>query len=82
MFIKLISDSLLIFYHYKILGAINTNNSSKLSELVLPLNRFPITGTFPTPGVCSLLFDTFFLIPPITTISPSATNNFVQFPFY
>ena len=56
----------------------NTNNSSRLSTFDLPLNRFPITGTSPNPGVCCLLFDiTFFLIPPITTISPSATNNFV-----
>ena len=35
-------------------------------------------GTFETPGTPELLFETvFFLMPPITTISPSATNNLV-----
>ena len=44
----------------------------------LYFSKFPITGTFPKPGTCSLAFDTSFdLIPPITTISPSAINSFV-----
>ena len=35
-------------------------------------------GTLLTPGTVDLFEDIlFFLIPPITTISPSATNNFV-----
>ncbi|SVD58854.1 uncharacterized protein METZ01_LOCUS411708, partial [marine metagenome] len=56
----------------------NISNSSRLSDVVFPLNRFPITGTLPIPGVCDLLLAfEFFLIPPITTISPSATSNFV-----
>ena len=47
--------------------------------MLLPLNRFPRTGKFPTPGVCDLLLNTlFFFIPPITTISPSATKSFVE----
>ena len=49
-----------------------------LSVFCFPLNKFPTTGTSPTPGVCCLLLvKAFFLIPPITTISPSAINNFV-----
>ena len=50
-----------------------------VSLLVLPLNKFPSTGTFPKPGVWLLVLKTlFFLIPPITTISPSAINSFVD----
>ena len=50
-----------------------------VSLLDLPLNKFPKTGTSPIPGVCALVLNTlFFLIPPITTISPSAIYNFVE----
>ena len=50
-----------------------------LSLLVLPLNKFPRTGTFPKPGVWLLVLNTlFFLIPPITTISPSAIKSLVE----
>ena len=43
------------------------------------LNKFPTTGTLLTPGV--ILFESLsvsFLIPPITTISPSLTKSFVR----
>ena len=50
-----------------------------LSLLVLPLNKFPKTGTFPKPGVWLLVLNTlFFLIPPITTISPSEALEKLQ----
>ena len=56
-----------------------TSSSFKLSDFALPLNKFPITGTFPIPGVCFLLSVILsFLIPPITTMSPSANNNLVS----
>ena len=46
------------------------------------LNKFPTTGTLLTPGVLLLvLFIVFFLIPPITTISPSLTKSFVRISF-
>ena len=49
-----------------------------MSLLFFDLNRLPTTGTLLKPGVlvlvsaCVLIF-----IPPITTTSPSLTNNFV-----
>ena len=56
----------------------NINNSSKLSPFSEPLNKFPKTGTFPRPGICPFLLNTlFFLIPPITTMSPSAIKSLV-----
>jgi len=61
----------------------NINNSSKVSPFVVPLNKFPKTGTFPRPGICDLVLNTlFFLIPPITTMSPSAIKSFVLFALY
>ena len=51
--------------------------------MFLPLNKFPTTGTSLIPGVFVLvLFLVFFLIPPITTISPSVTSNFVLISLY
>ena len=58
------------------------SNSFNSSVLFLLLNKFPTTGTLPNPGVFVLvLFMVFFLIPPITTISPSLTKSFVVISF-
>ena len=58
------------------------SSSMSSSDLVLPLNKLPTTGILLNPGVFVLLSDCFSsLIPPITTISPSLTNNFVMISF-
>ena len=58
------------------------SNSFNSSVLFLLLNKFPTTGTLPNPGVFVLvLLMVFFLIPPITTISPSLTKSFVVISF-
>ena len=50
--------------------------------MFLPLNKFPTTGTSLIPGVFVLvLFFVFFLIPPITTISPSVISSLVLISF-
>ena len=49
-----------------------------VSAFEVPLNNFPTTGTLSAPGIPRLLSLTrFFLIPPITTMSPSAIKSFV-----
>ena len=55
------------------------NSSTSSSVLFLLLNKFPTTGTLLAPGVLLFsLFIVFFLIPPITTISPSLTSSLVR----
>ena len=58
------------------------NNSFNSSVLLLPLNKLPSTGTLLNPGVLvRVSFIVFFLIPPITTISPSLTKSLVIISF-
>ena len=58
------------------------NNSFNSSVLFLPLNKLPSTGTLLNPGVLvRVSFMIFFLIPPITTISPSLTKSLVIISF-
>ena len=53
-----------------------------MSCLFLLLNKLPKTGTLLTPGVPLLVSEMiFFLIPPITTISPSLTKSLVIISF-
>ena len=57
----------------------NIKSSTSSSVLFLLLNKFPTTGTLLAPGVLLFsLFIVFFLIPPMTTISPSLTNSLVK----
>ena len=68
---------LILIYHSRCYEILITLPSSSL--LFLLLNKFPITGTVTSPrsfAVCHYLL-VFFLIPPITTISPSLTKSLV-----